>query len=71
MPNLRLPTSDATARRAGELLGRAGLSDAVDAIVVAEGLSHAPSMIITSDPDDLARSTDADPEGGRVVVFGV
>jgi len=65
------PTSEEVARRAGELLGRTGKRDAVDAIVAAEALDSAPSMIITSDPDDLTRLTDGDPEGARVVVFGV
>lgn len=33
-----LPTSVQAARRAGELLARSGMSDAVDAIVAAEAL---------------------------------
>ncbi|MFN8622979.1 MAG: PIN domain-containing protein [Chloroflexota bacterium] len=50
-----LPTSERVARIAGELLGAAGTGDAVDAIVVAEALAGGPSMILTSDPGDLAR----------------
>ena len=66
-----VPTSEEIARRAGELLGRAGLSDAVDAIVAAEALDNAPSMIVTSDPDDLTRLTDGDPEGARYAALAL
>jgi predicted nucleic acid-binding protein len=45
--------SEAIAKRAGELLGRAGASDAVDAIVVATALEMEAAAIFTSDPDDL------------------
>jgi len=37
-----VPTSERRARAAGELLGRAGLSDAIDAIVAAEALGEHP-----------------------------
>lgn len=43
------------ARRAGELLGTAGLSDAADAQVMAEALRAGPSTLATSDADDMAR----------------
>lgn len=49
-----VPTTERIARRAGELLGRAGLADAIDAIVAAEAINGAPAAILTSDPDDLA-----------------
>ena len=41
------------ARSAGWLLGRTGLSDAVDALVVAEALRHPRATIVTSDPEDI------------------
>jgi predicted nucleic acid-binding protein len=41
------------ARRAGELLGRTGLNDAVDALVMAEASRSGPSLLLTSDPDDM------------------
>jgi predicted nucleic acid-binding protein len=41
------------AREAGALLGTASLSDAADAQVAAEALRQGPSVILTSDPDDL------------------
>lgn len=63
-----VPTTAAVARQAGELLGRAGTNDAVDAIVAAEALRAAPAMLITSDPDDLSRLTVNEPEGGRILV---
>jgi predicted nucleic acid-binding protein len=43
------------ARRAGSLLGEAGLADAIDAQVVAEAARHVPATILTSDPDDIGR----------------
>jgi predicted nucleic acid-binding protein len=42
------------ARRAGSLLAQAGLSDAVDAQVIAEAERSCPCTILTSDPTDLA-----------------
>jgi predicted nucleic acid-binding protein len=53
-----LPTAEATAKAAGVLLGRAGKSDAVDAIVVATTLEFA-AVVVTSDPDDLITLADA------------
>jgi predicted nucleic acid-binding protein len=41
------------ARRAGELLGTSGTSDAVDALIMAEALRGGPALILTSDPDDM------------------
>lgn len=43
------------ARAAGRLLARSGLSDAVDAQVVAEAERVRPCTILTSDPTDIAR----------------
>ena len=42
-----------TALQAGRLLGEAGMRATVDALIVAEALSDTPSVILTSDPDDL------------------
>ncbi len=61
-----VPTSLQTARHAGELLARTGMSDAVDAIVAAEALGDVPSMVLTSDAHDLARLVEAGP-GSRLV----
>jgi predicted nucleic acid-binding protein len=66
-----VPTTVAIARDAGELLGHTGLTDAVDAIVVAEALRAAPSVIITSDPADLTTLKEDAPVGRRVLVSGV
>ncbi len=41
------------ARLAGQLLGAAGLNDAVDALVMAEAVRGGPCVVLTSDPDDL------------------
>jgi rRNA-processing protein FCF1 len=64
-----LPTRMQTARQAGELLARAGMSDAVDAIVAAEALSAAPTMVLTGDAQDLARLVEAgqDPSSVEIV----
>jgi hypothetical protein len=43
------------ARRAGELLGEAGTSDAADGLVMAEALRTGPSILLTSDLEDMAR----------------
>jgi len=57
-----LPVTVEIGRRAGELLGVAGMSGhrcAIDAIVAATALScMRPVVLLTSDPDDLARLTD-------------
>jgi len=65
-----LETSLETAMRAGVLLGRTRLTDAVDAIVVAEA-SGAPTTIVTSDPNDIGRLVDADEAGRDVYVEAV
>lgn len=46
------PLDETLARRAGELLGRTGTSDAVDA-VVAQSAARRGDIVLTSDPDDL------------------
>ena len=56
-----LPTSALVARRAGELQAKAGTSDAIDAIVVAEALESAPSLILPSDRGDLERLLEGEP----------
>lgn len=43
------------ARVADELLGAAGMADAVDALVVAEAPRVRPSIVLTGDPSDLGR----------------
>lgn len=45
---------EARARAAGELLARAGTSDAIDALVVAEAIRHGTATIVTSAPEDIA-----------------
>jgi predicted nucleic acid-binding protein len=52
------PTEKA-AKRAGELLGRTGTSDAVDALVVATAVERGATMILTTDPGDLKALVEA------------
>lgn len=66
-----VPTTESIARDAGGLLGRAGLSDAVDAIVAAEALNGTPAAILTSDPDDITDLVEAGGGRSRVSVQGV
>jgi predicted nucleic acid-binding protein len=66
-----VPTSEAIARRAGELQARTETSDAIDAIVAAEALASSAALILTSDPADLARLIEGEPEARRVAVLGV
>ena len=66
-----LPTSEAIARRAGELQAKTGTADVVDAIVVAEALASVPAVILTSDPRDLGRLLEGEPEADRVRLVGV
>jgi predicted nucleic acid-binding protein len=68
---MHLPTSLDTARRAGELLGRTGLTDAIDAIVAAEALSGAPAAIVTSDPGDLTTLVEAGNGLARVAIVAI
>jgi predicted nucleic acid-binding protein len=46
-------TSPSVGRLAGELLGRAGSSNTVDAMVVAEAIEAGGATILTGDRDDL------------------
>jgi predicted nucleic acid-binding protein len=46
------PTSEATARNAGVILGLSRTSDAIDAIVVATAIAY-NATIVTTDPDDI------------------
>lgn len=48
------PVDEDLARAAGVLCGRAGTSDAIDAIVVASAAQRREA-VLTSDPDDIAR----------------
>lgn len=66
-----LPTFEAIARRAGELQAKTGTADVVDAIVVAEALASVPAVILTSDPRDLGRLLEGEPEADRVRLDGV
>lgn len=52
-------------RRAGELLGRSGVRDAVDATVVA--ISATGDSVVTSDPVDIGRLVAASGRAIRVV----
>jgi predicted nucleic acid-binding protein len=47
------PTSPSVGRIAGELLGQAGTSNTVDAMVVAEAIEAGRATILTGDRDDL------------------
>jgi predicted nucleic acid-binding protein len=61
-----VPIDKALGRAAGELLGRAGLAGhrcTIDALLAAVALGQPrPVVLLTSDPDDMARLTD---EPGR------
>jgi hypothetical protein len=48
-----VPVGPELAKAAGILCGKAGTSDAVDAVVVTIALSHG-AIVFTSDPDDIA-----------------
>jgi predicted nucleic acid-binding protein len=65
MVDALLPTSELVARRAGELQAKAGTSDAVEAIVAAEALASVPTLVLTSDPGDLKRLLEGEPESER------
>jgi len=51
------PLDEPLARAAGELLGRTGTADPVDAIV-AQSAARRGDIVLTSDPDDLQRLAD-------------
>ncbi|MGQ0743502.1 MAG: PIN domain-containing protein [Acidimicrobiales bacterium] len=47
-------TDEAIARTAGKLLGEAGSSATVDAVVVATAVHAGGAVVLTGDPDDLS-----------------
>ncbi|MEO3861062.1 PIN domain-containing protein [Acrocarpospora sp. B8E8] len=59
---VKVPVTEEIARRAGELLGAAGLSGhrcAIDAVVAATALDlPRPVILLTSDPDDMNQLTE-------------
>jgi predicted nucleic acid-binding protein len=71
------PVTAAIARRAGELLGTAGLSGhrcAIDAVVAATALEmKRPVVLLTSDPDDLTKLIEEPdrPKAQRIAVVHV
>jgi predicted nucleic acid-binding protein len=72
-----VPIDKALGRLAGELLGRAGLSGhrcTIDALLAAVALGlPRPVVVLTSDPDDMARLTEEPgrPRAERVAVVRV
>jgi predicted nucleic acid-binding protein len=72
-----VPIDKALGRAAGELLGRAGLSGhrcTMDALLAAVALGQPrPVVLLTSDPDDLARLTEEPgrPRAERIAVLRV
>lgn len=60
-----LPIGAAEARLAGELLGRTGGNNSMDAIVVATAALHGMDEIFTTDPGDLERLRDSLPPARR------
>jgi predicted nucleic acid-binding protein len=72
-----VPIDKALGRAAGELLGRAGLSGhrcTIDALLAAVALGQPrPIVLLTSDPDDMARLTDEPgrPRAERIAVVRV
>jgi predicted nucleic acid-binding protein len=72
-----VPVTAGVARRAGELLGSTGLSGhqhAIDAVVATTALGlERPVVLLTSDPDDMARLVEEPgrPKAERVAVVHV
>ena len=56
---------------AAQLLRASATEDVVDGLVAAEALLSVPSIVITSDPRDLARLLQDDERAGRVTVWDV
>ncbi len=48
------PLDEPTARLAGRLLASGSSANTIDALVAAEAIQRAPSVVLTSDPDDLS-----------------
>lgn len=67
-PVVIVETDFELARQVGAILHatRSGTEDLVDAHVVAACISHGGGLVVTSDPDDIARLASASP-GTRVV----
>lgn len=65
------PITPSLARQAGALLGATRTTDVVDALVVAEALRLLPSLILTSDPNDIRPLVGSDPGHPRVQVVPV
>lgn len=53
------PDTDRLGRAAGAACAAAGTSDVVDALVVVTALALGRALVVTSDPEDLARIADA------------
>lgn len=47
------PVDEPTVRHAGELLAAAGSNATIDALVASEAIHRRPSLLLTSDPDDM------------------
>ncbi len=56
------PATEALARTAGRLLGRARSSETIDALVVAQAVASGGAQILTGDVDDLAPLAARHPE---------
>jgi len=57
------PPDEITARRAGRLRFLAGSDDGIDALVAAAAVADgSPAVVLTSDPDDLRRLLEPEPQ---------
>jgi len=63
-----VPLGESEAHQAGQLLGKTGTADVVDAVVVTIAIRR-QAMILTSDPDDIERLVRA--SGREVAVVAV
>jgi predicted nucleic acid-binding protein len=63
-----VPLGESEAHEAGRLLGRTGMTDVVDAVVVTTALRQ-EAVILTSDPNDIDRLVRA--SGREIVVVAV
>lgn len=54
-----IPATESDGRLAGALLGAAGSSSTIDAIIVAIGIRLGGAIILTGDPDDLSQLSTA------------
>lgn len=62
---------DRDIRETVEIMRGSGHRDAVDALVAVEALRRVPSIVVTSDPDDLRRLLDADAAGHRAAAWRI